>query len=827
MADVDPNIDNPAAPGDGLPDGLEDTVGGLKDPDGRQLPNLKGMGAGSDHRDLFVEFNAAWAPAGTSYGSATHPYSSTITTKTDPDGHHHVPTPEMLRMIGDRLVQHGITPHFDLGDIDAYHDLGVITHSDWVDDYTVPVGPGQTDGYLVPSNLARGGELIEEQACNPDSPNCQFPAFPGTFGWRLGFELLRDAQVGDNGEELTVGQLGNPADPDYYNWADPEHDQRRRYDVDRHGLFHYMLFGHFRGKPRSSFPCLANGNPATPGPYDANSNTACGTQNPDFHIPSGVSGIADLPGDGAMVTMGRFDEFVGRPFARASTAFHELGHNLNLWHGGLPATWGNRATNAQTIIEPQCKPNHQSSISYMFQLHGLFGDDDVIKLDFSGKTHTPPLNETGTMSDGSLSPAPNYRSAWYAPLPSLLATQLGITEAVTRYCTGVKPETPPSMARVQSLTVAAPIDWNGDLDHEQANAQQDVNFDGVENVALPGYNDWANLRLNQRSLARNLRLYDAPGGTGNLVMDIGSGSPGLFGDIGSGGSLFSDFGSGIGPFQDAGSGSGPWGDFAEGFTIVQDFGEGDDPYFDDGEGSNPFLDFAEGISPWIDAAEGSGPFADAGSGQKDMTPDDGFEIGGPSAPHGLDICIVSGSNCLPNEHPALAIPALKNRNVLKFKASTFLHVVAYHVQRKRTSQPATEYDYVDVVSFDSSGELVSGSTTNEIFDPEELPNGVSFTYRVQAEFDEPKQQLTDPNRFSGWSVPETIVAVNVAPMAAGDSGPAYTTVVNTLLTVAAPGVLGNDDRRRQPVGIHRPYSRGRQQRAAWHADAHRQRRLHV
>ena len=41
---------------------------------------------------------------------------------------------------------------------------------------------------------------------------------------------------------------------------------------------------------------------------------------------------------------------------------------------------------------------------------------------------------------------------------------------------------------------------------------------------------------------------------------------------------------------------------------------------------------------------------------------------------------------------------------------------------------------VDVVSFDSSGELVSGSTTNEIFDPEELPDDVSFTYRVQAEF---------------------------------------------------------------------------------------------
>ena len=43
---------------DGLPDGIEDTPGSLTDADGTQLPDLNGMGAGSDKRDLFVEISA-------------------------------------------------------------------------------------------------------------------------------------------------------------------------------------------------------------------------------------------------------------------------------------------------------------------------------------------------------------------------------------------------------------------------------------------------------------------------------------------------------------------------------------------------------------------------------------------------------------------------------------------------------------------------------------------------------------------------------------------------------------------------------------------------
>src|SRR5262249_45818656 len=120
---------------------------------------------------------------------------------------------------------------------------------------------------------------------------------------------------------------------------------------------------------KSPFPCLDSGNPVD---YPTGTTTCTPlAENPDFHKPSSVSGVADLPGGNLMVTLGLWDEFVGRPFVRASTTFHELGHNGELWHGGKPAIWGNAALNTATYVEPNCKPNYFSSMSYLFQVHGL------------------------------------------------------------------------------------------------------------------------------------------------------------------------------------------------------------------------------------------------------------------------------------------------------------------------------------------------------------------------------------------------------------------------------------------------------------------------
>ena len=126
-----------------------------------------------------------------------------------------------------------------------------------------------------------------------------------------------------------------------------------------------------------------------------------------------------------MVTLGLWDEFVARPFVRAATTFHELGHNLNLWHGGQPAIWGNKAQNTATYIEPNCKPNYFSSMSYLFQKHGLFDANDQIQLDYSG-TAQSDLDETKTFVDTSV--VTPYRPTWFAPFPSALAASLNATQ---------------------------------------------------------------------------------------------------------------------------------------------------------------------------------------------------------------------------------------------------------------------------------------------------------------------------------------------------------------------------------------------------------------
>src|SRR5204863_4670160 len=80
VADVD---------GDGIPDGVEDAPIGspLHDPptaaenDGPVLPDLHAMGAGSGHKDMFIEVQAMRTNASMSnpvtYGDASAPFSST------------------------------------------------------------------------------------------------------------------------------------------------------------------------------------------------------------------------------------------------------------------------------------------------------------------------------------------------------------------------------------------------------------------------------------------------------------------------------------------------------------------------------------------------------------------------------------------------------------------------------------------------------------------------------------------------------------------------------------------------------------------------------
>jgi hypothetical protein len=711
VADVD---------GDGIPDGLEDASSALNDPPtvvspaGTPLPNLHAMGASSSHKDLFVEINAMWAPSGTSYGAAGAPYSSSITTLTDTAGHNHLPTPDVLKMIGDAYAAHGLTPHFDVGDVAAYHNLGPAYVCSGLDSCNA-------DPYLVPSAYARGGERIKERACSasdPNAVNCEFPAFPGTVGWKIGLQLYRDAPVGDTGEELTVPQI-------HSTWKSGLH--RRRFDPIRTDYFHYVLYAHARGKPKSNLPCLDANGPASYG-----SNGTCAlplSDNPNYHVPLSVSGVADLPGNSVLITLGLWENFTGTGFVQASTTLHELGHNLNLWHGGLAAIFGDSAAGTPTYIEPNCKPNYLSSMNYLFQVHGLFDNAGAIHLDYSS-TAANNLDET-FLPDAAAAPLPPYVPAWFAPATSQLAQTLEVSPA-KRFCNGPPFNSDPSlvpspMARVFGASTTAAIDWNGNGLIDSA-SQQNVNFDGtaagigIITTPLKGFNDWASIRLDQIGAGRaEMKFSDGD------FLDIGSGDfldfgSGDFLDIGSGD--FLDFGSG--DFLDIGSGD--FLDFGSGDFL--DIGSGD--FLDIGSGD--FLDIGSGDFLDIGSGDfldfGSGDFLDIGSGSPAQELDfDKARAIGRAAAFAVQGCVINTTGCLtvPKTDPT-ALHVL-----LHWSPPPFGQVAQYLIFSK---DAASNKPFMQIGT----------SATPAFVDPNQTAGGKTFDYYVKTEFSD-----ETPHAFSGKS----------------------------------------------------------------------------
>ena len=227
------------------------------------------------------------AGAGTTYGSATAPFNATegVVSVTDAAGHNHMPSPAAVKIVMDAYLNAPlpIVPHVDVGDPASYIAALGSTYAP----------------YFVPAVHARGGDLVLEQPCGLGPAPCQFQAFPGTVGWLANFTSY----------------------------------SKQHFDAIRDDLFHWVFYTHARGKPKSAFPCLN----AQAQPVPAASNGTCAVgPNPDFHVPSGASGVAQLPGNKAMISVGLWDttNHVGSPELVASTTLHELGHNGELWHGG-------------------------------------------------------------------------------------------------------------------------------------------------------------------------------------------------------------------------------------------------------------------------------------------------------------------------------------------------------------------------------------------------------------------------------------------------------------------------------------------------------------
>ncbi len=758
---------------DGLPDALEshaykDPPTASSYPDPLDLPDLGAMGATVGQPDLIVEFNGM-DTTGTTYGGNPGP------------AHTHMPSPEVLKKLGDVywLRPTGkIKPLFDVGDPVAYrnHFLQYCTGTQAECDAQSHLA----DGYLVQSGY-RGGEIIEESACtvDPNNPNlCQFPQWPGTVGWPLGFQLHRDAPVGNNGEELSLAQV--------QTWAtDLNSLHRRRFDVNRFDYVHYVLAAHARGTPVSTFPCL---NGTTPVDYDQNG--MCGsplTDNADFHIPRSVSGIADLPGGDVLMTLGLWTNFVGTPHVQASTLLHELGHNGYLWHGGNEAVFGDKTATPQpiaTYIEPNCKPNYLSSMSYLFQVHGLYDDFGNLHLDYSDQQHTN-LDEN-LLSDGALTPAAKYVPAWYAPASSPLALAQQAT-AASRFCSGAPfgSTPPPSMARVLAESSSSTIDWDGGLVLNPP--YPDVNFDGILTptapitVPLRGFNDWANLRLNQTGAGRNTAFFGASPDTLRFNVQSGGQIEWLDTASGANNSLLVNLGASV--FLDAASGDvfldSAGGDVfldSAGGDVFLDSAGGD--IFVDASSGDVFFDAAGG-DVFFDAAGGDVFFDAAGGKHQELSHNEAIALGRP-APSEMKVCRIGEPGCHGVQDPAFP----KNRNLISWTRPTVGTILKYYVERRTGSTGS--WVQIGVVT------PPPGATEPATFfvDLEELPDRVtittnpSFSYRAKAQFADPTQD-GPPSPF-----PVTIAAVNLAPQGVGDK---YAVMMNSVLNIVAPGVLGNDN----------------------------------
>jgi hypothetical protein len=86
---------------------------------------------------------------------------------------------------------------------------------------------------------------VKEVACVnndvPDDPRvCQFPDYPGTIAWKFGLQAVRDSWEAANGDQLSENnQATCQANGGGTNC-------RRRFDLARKDIFHYVFFGHTR-----------------------------------------------------------------------------------------------------------------------------------------------------------------------------------------------------------------------------------------------------------------------------------------------------------------------------------------------------------------------------------------------------------------------------------------------------------------------------------------------------------------------------------------------------------------------------------------------------
>jgi len=194
---------------------------------------------------------------------------------------------------------------------------------------------------------------------------------------------------------------------------------------------------------------------------------------------SGSSALAEAPGNDILITLGSFTGSVGSRDQQAGTLMHEMGHNLNLIHGGPAPTIAEVGTPEELHKRDNCKPNYLSVMSYSRQF-----EEFVLgrTLGFSEQA-LATLNENAGLNEnnGIQLYAPNtFEETAYGPTP------------------------------IQTTLTGIAVDWNRDTDTTDTGVTANINNFGISGCndddytgvvalkELKGYEDWSALQYTFR-----------------------------------------------------------------------------------------------------------------------------------------------------------------------------------------------------------------------------------------------------------------------------------------------------------------------------------------
>ena len=236
------------------------------------------------------------------------------------------------------------------------------------------------------------------------------------------------------GAPLNIQGSFGSANSRFYDWSEFDRVKIQNFEAARRDVFHYVVYA---------------------GAHPGNSN---------------ILGIArGIPSSDFIV----FTNAVGQDRVVEAVNFvHELGHNLDLRHGGSDNT--------------NHKPNYLSVMNYFFSIRGLVRDNMSQGVVDYSRAELEVLDENTLQESEGLTVVSGE-------------SPLGVLR--TRYSC-------PSSSNAEVATGGS-IDWNCTGNEDGGTVASDINQDR-QNSRLPGYDDWSNLRFNGGVLGANEAIATSP-----------------------------------------------------------------------------------------------------------------------------------------------------------------------------------------------------------------------------------------------------------------------------------------------------------------------------